>query len=268
MWKRLKGIYTENPIFPNDTQAIFSKNITRMLNDPENMKYHKVTEIYKKIKSLHTPNKSVKTEIDDGKKHVYYSKEPRYCINERIVVTKNIYLNQKEYVMNGEFGVIKNFHSREITIENKKHICHYYVHVYEVKFTNKEFLFYSISNVNDLDIQRQINTELRELCSCVFNSFEKKEDCEYDKWIQKCNIENTQESYVITVHKSQGSQWKNVIYLLDECSENIDKNMFYTAVSRTREKVYIVYNAGKKIQICDQSKLAIKSESDFISKLW
>jgi hypothetical protein len=47
----------------------------------------------------------------------------------------------------------------------------------------------------------------------------------------------------ITVHKAQGSGYKCVCFILSEEHE-IDKNLIYTAITRTRERLKILYTTG------------------------
>lgn len=48
-------------------------------------------------------------------------------------------------------------------------------------------------------------------------------------------------AYTITTHKSQGSEYKNVVYLLNKSNlYMINRRNMYTAVTRAREKVYII----------------------------
>lgn len=55
-------------------------------------------------------------------------------------------------------------------------------------------------------------------------------------------------AYVITTHKSQGSEFKRVIYILNKSNfYMINRRNFYTAVTRAREHVHI---------ICDQKSLS------------
>ncbi|WP_323092251.1 helicase C-terminal domain-containing protein, partial [Aeromonas jandaei] len=46
-------------------------------------------------------------------------------------------------------------------------------------------------------------------------------------------------AYAMTIHKSQGSQFKQVIIVLDK-APNIDRTMCYTAITRAIEKVYLI----------------------------
>ena len=50
-------------------------------------------------------------------------------------------------------------------------------------------------------------------------------------------------AYAITTHKAQGSEWKHIIVFLDERNEHITRNWLYTALTRTKNKIYIVCQA-------------------------
>jgi len=47
-------------------------------------------------------------------------------------------------------------------------------------------------------------------------------------------------SYCITVHRSQGSEWKNVIFYIDKMGLYLSNNIVYTALSRAKNKIYYV----------------------------
>ncbi len=49
-------------------------------------------------------------------------------------------------------------------------------------------------------------------------------------------------AYALTVHKSQGSQFKKVILVLDNESKMISREMLYTALTRQTKKIIILYN--------------------------
>lgn len=62
------------------------------------------------------------------------------------------------------------------------------------------------------------------------------------------DMETVQWAYATTVHKSQGSEYKVVIFnVLDGHSVMLKRNLIYTAVTRAKTKVYIV---GSKAALC------------------
>lgn len=57
------------------------------------------------------------------------------------------------------------------------------------------------------------------------------------------SISNLSLSYVITVHKSQGSEFEEVILLVPNCSAYLlNRNILYTAMTRAKEKLIIIGN--------------------------
>lgn len=50
-------------------------------------------------------------------------------------------------------------------------------------------------------------------------------------------------AYALTVHKAQGSEFDKVILVLSEPSRMLSREMLYTAITRQREKLIILYNA-------------------------
>jgi exodeoxyribonuclease V alpha subunit len=54
--------------------------------------------------------------------------------------------------------------------------------------------------------------------------------------------ENFKLNYCVTVHKSQGSQYLNVVFLIEPKCSYIEKKAIYTAISRAKEKCLIVSN--------------------------
>lgn len=64
-------------------------------------------------------------------------------------------------------------------------------------------------------------------------------------YIEKENFEDIALAYAITIHKSQGSEYKNVIIILtDESSLMSNRNLIYTAVTRAKESVTIIETKG------------------------
>ena len=66
--------------------------------------------------------------------------------------------------------------------------------------------------------------------------------------------------YAITVHRSQGSQWKKVIVGLDSSSYvMLSKELLYTSMTRAAKKCYICGEANAIKQACATSKLLKKN---------
>ncbi len=56
-----------------------------------------------------------------------------------------------------------------------------------------------------------------------------------------CPWRSIQLAYAITTHKSQGSEWNDVVYMLDRAASRMQtKNNLYTAVTRARQNVTLI----------------------------
>jgi energy-coupling factor transporter ATP-binding protein EcfA2 len=66
--------------------------------------------------------------------------------------------------------------------------------------------------------------------------------------------ENFALNYAITVHKSQGSQYDNVVYFIEPNCALIEKKAIYTAVSRARERCIIISNEDDFIKLQNNNK--------------
>ena len=76
------------------------------------------------------------------------------------------------------------------------------------------------------------------------SSKEKELYVDFDDNIVKFNTSNYNNiklGYVISIHKSQGSEFKNVILcILPEYSRMLYRKLLYTGVTRAKEKVYLL----------------------------
>ena len=64
-------------------------------------------------------------------------------------------------------------------------------------------------------------------------------------YIEKCNFEDVALAYALTVHKSQGLEYDNVIIILTEESALMsNRNLIYTAVTRAKKSVTIIETTG------------------------
>ena len=67
------------------------------------------------------------------------------------------------------------------------------------------------------------------------------DDGEYE--LDEDNIENLRLAYAITVHKSQGSEWKNVLYVCTPETRMNKKPLVYTAITRAKKNLVIAGDA-------------------------
>ncbi|MEP1150375.1 MAG: exodeoxyribonuclease V subunit alpha [Balneola sp.] len=74
-------------------------------------------------------------------------------------------------------------------------------------------------------------------------------------------------AYTITVHKSQGSEFKNVfLFLSDTLNSVLTKELLYTAVTRARESTLVIGNKGLVAEIIQKKIKRISSISQKIQK--
>lgn len=83
--------------------------------------------------------------------------------------------------------------------------------------------------------------------------------------IHKLRLPEYETAFSITVHKSQGSEYNNVMIILgDENSKVLSKELLYTAITRARKYVEIWANRNTLIKCVSQG---YKRESSLIEKL-
>ena len=74
--------------------------------------------------------------------------------------------------------------------------------------------------------------------------FSSQPECNYN-WSSTVSDESTSDlelAYALTVHKSQGSEFNKVILVLGEPSGLLSKELLYTAITRQKDKLVILYN--------------------------
>lgn len=74
--------------------------------------------------------------------------------------------------------------------------------------------------------------------------FSSQPDCAY-KWFSTVSDEGNPDielAYALTVHKSQGSEFGTAILVLGEPSRMLSKELLYTAITRQKNKIVILYN--------------------------
>lgn len=71
---------------------------------------------------------------------------------------------------------------------------------------------------------------------------------------------NLELAYAITIHKSQGSDFDKVILIIPEKAQNISMEMMYTALTRFKEKTYLLIQGG--INTLQKYRQASSSETD------
>ena len=85
------------------------------------------------------------------------------------------------------------------------------------------------------------------------------------------NFKNFKHGYAISIHKSQGSEFKNVVIpVVDGYSKMLYRKLYYTAVTRAKKKLYLVgsINSLKKASLNNDSDIRRTTIKDrLITKL-
>lgn len=69
-------------------------------------------------------------------------------------------------------------------------------------------------------------------------------------------LDNLELGYALTVHKSQGSQWRRVVVCLPPSSRMIDRSLIYTALTRAQKKIVLLGNHRRLVDAVAQEKAA------------
>ena len=164
----------------------------------------------------------------------------KWYLNDRIMCLQNNYgLN----VMNGENGIVNFIDDDYITVIFRDEII--------VPFLSRKTLFNLRKIGKDLREGRKIEE------SKDFMLYEKltKEftflDPNFNTDFYVVDVETITHSYCLTVHKSQGSEYENVIfYLPDNKSTFLNLNLLYTGLSRTKEHLDVVVEDTSILNNC------------------
>lgn len=54
-------------------------------------------------------------------------------------------------------------------------------------------------------------------------------------------------SYALTIHQSQGSEWKKVYLIMHASHKNVTREMMYTGMTRAREELVVFYSKGHSV---------------------
>ena len=130
-----------------------------------------------------------------------------YYIGDRMMQTKNVYSDEYD-LMNGEEGYITN--------------------------VEKEFFTVDFGNGKVVDYLWAIKEEKKK------KQTEEEKEKESEE-VRDLFANDIKHSFCKTVHKSQGSEYKYVIlYLPKNITGFVNINLLYTAITRTKEKIWIV----------------------------
>jgi exodeoxyribonuclease V alpha subunit len=64
-------------------------------------------------------------------------------------------------------------------------------------------------------------------------------------------------SYAVTVHKSQGSQYENIVYIMGNNTFGITKKLVFTAISRAQQQCFVICNIRNLVQVQQQKETKV-----------
>ena len=70
-------------------------------------------------------------------------------------------------------------------------------------------------------------------------------------------------AYCVTTHKTQGSEYKEIVYLIDPCHRYVlHRNNFYTAVTRARKKATVIFDSRAMSNALAAKPLQFKAKTN------
>ncbi|AHI52857.1 SF1B family DNA helicase RecD2 [Spiroplasma culicicola] len=131
--------------------------------------------------------------------------------------------------------LIQNNFNDKTTPNFKRGETNYYINDKVMYLENDPILELSNGDVGYIESFNTIDNKVSNAL-INFNSLTKK--------IEKHLFEKINLNYACSIHKTQGSEYKNVILVLDETNNAskffLNKKMVYTAITRAKEKLYII----------------------------
>jgi hypothetical protein len=77
-------------------------------------------------------------------------------------------------------------------------------------------------------------------------------------------------SYALTIHQSQGSEWKKVYLIMHASHKNVTREMLYTGMTRAREELVVFYSKGYSVgtDISMSSLAKAIDRQEIVGKTW
>lgn len=272
--KLLKGIKESTKLIivgdVDQLPSVGAGNVLRDLIESNVIKYTKLTDIFRQSKKSNIIVNAHR--INNGKYPILNEKNSDFFFlkTNNPIITRNTVVDLIKNRLPKAYGY--NFHKDiQILTQTRKGICGVYElnrilqevlnpktkDSLELNFGNKVF------RLNDKVMQTKNNYDLSFIDSngeegfgvyngdmgIVFEIDEKEKKIivkmQDDRTVEYAvdNLDNLELSYAITIHKSQGSEFKSVIIpLFDSFYMLQTRNLLYTAITRAKENIVLVGN--------------------------
>jgi hypothetical protein len=159
----------------------------------------------------------------------------KWFVDERVMMLNNNYTIN---IMNGSTGYVKKIHPYYIIVQFRENPC------LQCPFIEPS-IFLKLQKIHNettknsgrgyTEKELELYLELKDLFPFIFGS------SDFGSGSFVLNDKTLCHAYSLTVHKSQGSQYKNTIFFLPHRNSNfIDTTMLYTGLSRAQKNLYIV----------------------------
>ena len=148
----------------------------------------------------------------------------KFCIGDLIIVTKN---NYKIGLFNGSEGVVSDID--EVRQEVK---------------VNFEEQMHWFGKVESQKVFHRLRAETTTMSKMEAMLRGKAMDIVEETRIVN-EIDDIQLAYALTIHRSQGSEWKFVIVYIPYATRNCNRNMIYTAVTRAKNMCFCIDETGE-----------------------
>ncbi len=166
--------------------------------------------------------------------------------------------DKEEYIKyySSDLIYIKSLEVKKLTLSFDKFQCDCKDEEYKKTLCEKhkfhkgemELNFYKIVDQYDIEWYQPVNKNQFYILSCQYKKYcqMQKKGALWQEYYEFMNLYNAdlKYQYAMTIHKSQGSQWK-IVYVdrtnLIRCTSNdqmLKLNAYYTAISRMRDEVY------------------------------
>lgn len=166
-----------------------------------------------------------------------FNKDCGFSLNDKVMNTKNDYQND---IYNGEFGrIIK------VTYEINNII-------YEIQ-TNEELKKYYDNKVFGKDLKFVV----------YYSGLNR--NVKYD--LANDELENFQLAYCCTIHKLQGSEFKDVLCDVSEFNMITDSRLLYTAITRAKNLFVLVSNDKSTIDKITKNRISSKRKTLLLEKM-
>lgn len=232
-----QSFVSENNIDTNNNGVVFLKINTEMevLNKFFNSENFKKEPNF--VKVLAWTNSAVDYYNDNIRKLIYGDKCGKLCVGEKMVCNKPI-LGPKNKILlnnNDEFEVVKFTKKTETSGSKFKHYS------VDIISNGKPYTIKLLAEESEKDYNKELE-RLKKVAIQAPMMLRRTAWVKYFKYLEK--YADVKYNYALTVHKSQGSTFDNVVVVncdINRIREKEERNkLLYTAITRAKNKLIMI----------------------------